>query len=351
MTALTVNKQPNLSPQTYAEMREFAKEVSETDFCPKAFRGKVGDVMVAIQFGSEVGLAPLQALQNLAVINGKPSIYGDGLMALAQSHPACEYINEWFDDKTMTAFCESKRRGAEPKVSTFSKPDAELASLWGKRGANGQPTPWVTYPKRMLQMRARGFNLRDNFADALKGLISREEAMDYPTDITAETIRRDNPALTEVIDNGMTGHEMEMAKDMLEKAYQDDELAEVWKVHAKEWFDAGTLKQQDELNDLKNDLKTRVTLIEGEANATVALSNAADADGTGSKPEPKRRGRPPKNKTIGYPTLAELIEGMEASATRGMWWDSFADAIQRLKPEEIKRLEQRSIELDEKEGL
>ncbi len=37
------------------------------------------------------------------------------------------------------------------------------------------------YPKRMLQLRARGFALRDAFPDVLKGLVTAEEAQDYPT--------------------------------------------------------------------------------------------------------------------------------------------------------------------------
>ena len=59
-------------------------------------------------------------------------------------------------------------------MTTFSEQDAKVAGLWGKSG------PWKQYPKRMLQMRARGFNLRDNFADILGGLITAEEARDMP---------------------------------------------------------------------------------------------------------------------------------------------------------------------------
>ena len=62
------------------------------------------------------------------------------------------------------------------------QPEAPRHPLWGKTGRNGAPTPWVTYPDRMLQMRARGFALRDVFADALRGVITAEEAQDIPTE-------------------------------------------------------------------------------------------------------------------------------------------------------------------------
>jgi len=68
----------------------------------------------------------------------------------------------------------AKRKGRKPVETRFSVEDAKRAGLWGKGG------PWTAYPKRMLQMRARGFALRDAFPDVLKGMISVEEAQDYP---------------------------------------------------------------------------------------------------------------------------------------------------------------------------
>ena len=154
--------------------------IANSNFCPQAFKGKPGDVLCAIQYGMEIGLSPMQALQTICVIQGKPSIYGDGLMALCRSFSECEDIQESFDETTMMATCRVKRKGMSEVVSTYSKKNAEEAKLWGKKGYNGQDTPWVTYPKRMLQMRARGFALRDAFADRLKGIITAEEARDYP---------------------------------------------------------------------------------------------------------------------------------------------------------------------------
>ena len=44
----------------------------------------------------------------------------------------------------------------------------------------GKQGPWTQYPKRMRQMRARAFALRDVFADILKGMPIAEELQDYP---------------------------------------------------------------------------------------------------------------------------------------------------------------------------
>jgi hypothetical protein len=159
---------------TMSEVMQYADMLAKSSMVPKGYQGKPGDIVVAIQMGRELGLKPIQSLQNIAVINGKPSIYGDACLALVKNHPAFEDIKEWHDEATGTAHCEIKRKGQSVHKTSFSKEDAKKAGLLGKQG------PWTQYEKRMLQMRARGFGVRDVFPDALQGLILAEEAQDYP---------------------------------------------------------------------------------------------------------------------------------------------------------------------------
>ena len=162
----------DLSPQTFEQALTFSQYLADSDMVPKDFKGKPGNCLVAIQWGMEIGLKPMQALQNIAVINGRPSLWGDAVIALARNSPACEYIVE--EDDGHTAMCKVKRRGEAEQVRTFSMDDAKRAGLAGKTG------PWTQYPKRMRQMRARAFAIRDVFPDALKGLPVAEEVMDTP---------------------------------------------------------------------------------------------------------------------------------------------------------------------------
>ena len=167
-----------LALQTFDDAFRFAKMVAASEFAPKDFKGKPESCLLAIQHGSEVGLSPMQSLQSIAVINGRPTIWGDAALALVQSSPVCEYVREYTEGEgdTLTAVCEAKRRGyPAPTVAKFSMADAKRAGLAGKSG------PWSQYPGRMLALRARGFALRNAFADALRGLITAEEAQDYPT--------------------------------------------------------------------------------------------------------------------------------------------------------------------------
>ena len=176
-TEISTQRAGGLALQTFDDAFRFAKMVSGSDFAPKDFKGKPESCLLAIQHGSEVGLSPMQSLQSIAVINGRPTIWGDAALALVQASPACEYVKEYIegDGKQMAAVCEVKRRGyPAPTVVRFSMADAEKAGLLGKSG------PWSQYTSRMLALRARGFALRNSFADALRGLITAEEAQDYP---------------------------------------------------------------------------------------------------------------------------------------------------------------------------
>ena len=161
----------NLAPRDFKEAMQYAELIAKSDLAPKDFRHKPGNVLIAVQMGQDLGLGPMASIQNIAVINGRPSLWGDAMLAVCQSYI---FIKETFDENTMTATCQVKRRtnGSEWHTVTFSQQDATVAKLWGKAG------PWQNSPKRMLQMRARGFCLRDTCADILRGINSAEEQND-----------------------------------------------------------------------------------------------------------------------------------------------------------------------------
>jgi len=168
------------------DMYRFAKYVAVSGFAPKGLE-KPEAIVVALQYGFELGLSPAQALQNIAVINGRPSLWGDTMLALCMSSPVWddEHFHEWFDGKPgtdgFTAHCRVARKGRkEPVIRSFSVADAKAAGLWGKSG------PWAQYATRMLQMRARSWALRDAFPDILRGCLAVEEAID----MSAEPIRQ-----------------------------------------------------------------------------------------------------------------------------------------------------------------
>ena len=153
---------------------EFSQLLASSDLVPADYKQKPANILVAIQWGQELGLQPLQALQNISVIGGRPSIWGDAALALCRADYRCIQVLEEVANDVAT--CRVKRRQSDGSVEeierSFSAGDAKRAGLLNRKG------PWQSYPQRMLQMRARGFALRDAFPDLLRGVITAEEARD-----------------------------------------------------------------------------------------------------------------------------------------------------------------------------
>ena len=140
------------------------------DMVPKHFQGKPEATMAAIVRGMEVGLAPMQALSSIAVINGRASLWGDAMPALMQRaghHIDVDYEGQ---NETLTAVATLTRGDTGKQVvRRFSIADAKRAGLLGK------PGPWQQYPQRMIAHRARSWAIRDGAADALMGLQIADE--------------------------------------------------------------------------------------------------------------------------------------------------------------------------------
>ena len=162
------------------EAWRFAAAVVRSGLAPRGIETQE-KVFIAVQMGMELGLPPMAALQNIAVINGRPSLWGDAVLGLVQSSGNCESYSEESigtmgeDDFGFTA--KAKRRDNGSTFSnTFTVAHAKRAGLWGKQG------PWTQYPDRMLKMRARSFTVRDAFPDVLRGVGVAEEVRDTTQD-------------------------------------------------------------------------------------------------------------------------------------------------------------------------
>lgn len=154
-----------------------------------------------IMAGLEIGLPPTQALEVIAIINGRRCIWGDGIPALLWSNgfKLHERIDGTGDGRV--AVCTVVRPDGEEITRSFSVAQAKKAGLWDtretvkrKRGNDWKDVPndapWFKYDERMLQMRARGWASRDGASDVLRGLRVAEEERDHERtmkDITPKT--------------------------------------------------------------------------------------------------------------------------------------------------------------------
>jgi hypothetical protein len=279
-TELSTNTTParGLALATFDDAYRFAKMVSGSDFAPKDFRGKPESCLLAIQHGSEIGLSPMQSLQSIAVINGRPSIWGDAALAVVSASAVCEYVTEEIEDgkdgEALVAICTAKRRGyPKPTVVRFTVTDAKKAGLWGKGG------PWTQYPRRMLQLRARGFALRDAFPDVLKGLVTAEEAQDYSTPTQAPepvVVRPKFDTPTEPAAQAPAGNAFDNARAAIEKAATVDAL-EALRSRVEQRLKDKTFTpfQADELLDL---IHSRIEFFEGDRDSVPFDSDEAQAE-------------------------------------------------------------------------
>lgn len=177
-------------PQTPEEIKWTIGMVVGAGLAPNSYGGDQKKMAIGIMKGLEVGLPPITALEWIAVINGRPTIWGDGAISLvhASGHLAgyeeTEVGDKPGDDAELDGFADDygfevrmTRRSVDgPFIGRFTVGDAKRAKLW----MNPRRDPWMKYPKRMLRMRAAGFAIRNGFADCLAGMMIREEVEDLP---------------------------------------------------------------------------------------------------------------------------------------------------------------------------
>ncbi|MDE1170891.1 MAG: recombinase RecT [Verrucomicrobium sp.] len=208
------------------EIWRFATAVSKSGLAPKGI-DTPESITVALQMGAELGLPPMAALQNIAVINGRPSVWGDAQLGIVRATGELEEFEEWFEqggerldrnpskfDESTAAVCRVRRKGyAQAQITAFSVEDAKRANLWGKTG------PWSQYPARMLRFRARSFGLRDQFGDALRGLLTAEEARDI------DPVEAARPVSGTVVDTGKPSFKDSLGKKAAEPVEASVEAA------------------------------------------------------------------------------------------------------------------------------
>jgi len=151
----------------YEEMYRFAKAVAQSKFKPVPDWTEV-DCFICLQKGAEVGMTPMQSLESIYIVNNRATLFGDAPKGLIEASGLMVDYDQYeegkpFEDDYKYVVTSHRKGRSKPLTTTYSVADAKLAKLWGKAGS------WTTAPKRMLMFRARGFNLRDNFADILKG--------------------------------------------------------------------------------------------------------------------------------------------------------------------------------------
>lgn len=204
-------------PQSIDEVLRLAQGIAKSGLAPSTMN-TAEKITVAILTGLEIGLPPMFALQKIAVVNGRPALWGDALPALLWSRGF--KIREWTEGDT--AHCEVTRPDGSSIERTFSDADAKAAGLLGKSG------PWTQYKSRMRSMRARGFACRDGAADVLGGLYVAEEL----DGIEAVPARKSSASAKR---DGTTERFNEIRAEIIDATGQRAALTLIKEKYAEEW--------------------------------------------------------------------------------------------------------------------
>lgn len=168
-------------PKDLDQAWRYAEMVCKAGLAPNSYDDDPKKVVIGVLTSLELGVPPMQGLRGIAIINGRPSVWGDLAVALIQSKGVVSNVEQSYTGEPgsddYTANYVIWRKGQDnPYEGRFSIANAKRAGLWG----NARKRPWIEYPERMLMMRARAFALRDGFSDCLCGLTVAEEAQDMP---------------------------------------------------------------------------------------------------------------------------------------------------------------------------
>lgn len=155
-----------IEPQNFGELKALAQHAARSRFFGGA--GDESQALVLMMRGRDLGLSYAQALAAFHVINGKPTLSADAMVAVCLARPdLCEYFRHVSSDDTQATFA-TKRVGEPEQRETYTMADAVREELASK-------AMWKKFPKRMLKARAKANLARDTFPELLLGIYSPEE--------------------------------------------------------------------------------------------------------------------------------------------------------------------------------
>ncbi len=146
-----------------------AERIAKSALVPSAYRGKPTDLAIALMFGAEIGLPPMAAMNRIVVVEGKPALDAQGMVAVIRA-AGHSLSGETSSDR---ATVKGKRGDTGDEMTvTFSMDDARRANLTNKG-------VWKSYPSSMLWARAVSQLARMLFADCLLGFSYVPEEADF----------------------------------------------------------------------------------------------------------------------------------------------------------------------------
>ena len=164
-------------PRTLDDVARMAKMAHASGLARVASPEAAGVILLT---GAELGLSPMQSLRGIYVVDGKPVLSADLMVAVVKRSDVCVYWRT-VESTTETCTIETQReREPSPARKTWTRADAERAGLLN-RG------PWKQYPAQMLRHRCAADLAREVFPDVVLGLYTPDE-MDAHEDVAPQPV-------------------------------------------------------------------------------------------------------------------------------------------------------------------
>jgi len=149
-------------------MMDMSKTLIDSGFLPDMIK-KPAQAVAIILTGRELGIPIMQALRQIHVIKGKPTMAAELMLSLAYQHVP----GFWYQVVESTAekcVCKFQRPGHEALTHEFKMGDAKALGLDKKDN-------WREQPATMLRWRCISSGLRLVVPDAIAGVCTPEEIM------------------------------------------------------------------------------------------------------------------------------------------------------------------------------
>lgn len=195
-----LTKAPNesaFSLQTFDHAQRVAKMLSSSSLIPKEYQGRVDNCLIALEMANRNGSSPLMVMQNLHIIQGKPSWSSPFIIGSINSCGRFSSklkfkksgANPTSDDYGYEAYATEKG-GDEligPKVTWKMVKDEGWLSKAGSK--------WKTMPELMFQYRSAAFFGRLYCPEIMMGMQTVEEIVDVQSvDVTQEEVKKNKEA-------------------------------------------------------------------------------------------------------------------------------------------------------------
>lgn len=205
------NQQQALQPvnvfssiQAFEDAQRMAKVFINSPLVPQQFRGDLGSCLIAFNLANRTGADPLQVMQNIYIVKGKPAFSSSYLIACFNQCGRFSAIHYQFqgergkDDWGCRAITTELATGEVLEGTLVTIGMAKAEGWYSKKDRYGNETSkWQTMPELMMRYRSATFLIRTYAPEIALGFYTREEAID----ITEQaTIVDDAPATPTTLD-------------------------------------------------------------------------------------------------------------------------------------------------------